>query len=124
MADLVDNREEYRDKIENASRAATRATELVGQIPGYSRRNAAAGTTTNTGAGRVRGAQRLEGRAGPKVRLACHVPKDVWTTAADPTQVEQVLLNLCINARDALPPTGGMIDISVANLCLSLAGRG
>ena len=119
MADLVDNREEYRDKIENASRAATRATELVGQILGYSRRSATAGTTTNTEQVVSEVRNILKAGLDPKVRLACHVPKDIWTAAADPTQVEQVLLNLCINARDALPPTGGTIDISLANLSLT-----
>lgn len=119
MADLVDNREEYRDRIENASRAATRATELVGQILGYSRRSATAGTTTNTELVVSEVRNILKAGLDPKVRLACHVPKDVWTAAADPTQVEQVLLNLCINARDALPPSGGTIDLSVANLCRS-----
>lgn len=119
MADLVDNREEYRDKIENASRAATRATELVGQILGYSRRNATVGTTTNTELVVSEVRNILKAGLDPKVRLTCHVPKGVWTAAAGPTQVEQVLLNLCINARDALPPTGGTIDISVANLCLT-----
>lgn len=119
MADLVDNREEYRDKIENASRAATRATELVGQILGYSRRSATVGTTTNTELVVSEVRNILKAGLDPKVRLTCHVPKGVWTAAAGPTQVEQVLLNLCINARDALPPTGGTIDISVANLCLT-----
>lgn len=116
MADLVDNRDEYRDKIENASRAATRATELVGQILGYSRRSATTGTTTNTSLVVSEVRNILKAGLDPKVRLACHVPKDAWTAAADPTQVEQVLLNLCINARDALPPSGGTIDLSVMNL--------
>lgn len=116
MADLVDNRDEYRDRIENASRAATRATELVGQILGYSRRSATTGSTTNTSLVVSEVRNILKAGLDPKVRLACHVPKDAWTAAADPTQVEQVLLNLCINARDALPPSGGTIDLSVANL--------
>lgn len=40
--------------------------------------------------------------------------KGLWTILADPTQIYQVLMNLCINARDAMP-NGGKITIAVAN---------
>ena len=42
---------------------------------------------------------------------------DLWPIQADPTQLQQVLLNLCVNARDAMP-TGGRIGISAENVRL------
>ena len=42
-------------------------------------------------------------------------PADLWTVTADVTQLHQVLMNLCINARDALPE-GGTIKVEAANL--------
>lgn len=42
------------------------------------------------------------------------ISSDVCSISADPTQVQQVLMNVCINARDALP-NGGSISISVRN---------
>jgi PAS domain S-box-containing protein len=39
---------------------------------------------------------------------------DLWTLVADPTQVHQVILNLCVNARDAMP-TGGTLTLTAAN---------
>ncbi len=40
---------------------------------------------------------------------------DLWTITGDPTQLHQVLLNLCVNARDAMPK-GGKLSISMDNL--------
>jgi PAS domain S-box-containing protein len=42
-------------------------------------------------------------------------PDDVWTVLGDPTQLHQVLLNLCVNARDAMPG-GGKLTNSLENL--------
>ena len=50
------------------------------------------------------------------VRLTFTIPKDTWTILGDPTQVHQIFLNLCVNARDAMP-NGGSLTISVEN-CL------
>jgi PAS domain S-box-containing protein len=44
------------------------------------------------------------------------VPKDLWPVSGDPTQLHQVLLNLCVNARDAMMPEGGMLKIAAENV--------
>jgi PAS domain S-box-containing protein len=51
------------------------------------------------------------------IRLNFSVPGDSWTILGDPTQIHQVLLNLCVNARDAMP-NGGNLSISVENCIL------
>ena len=51
------------------------------------------------------------------IRLQFSIPKDIWTILGDPTQVHQILLNLCVNARDAMPH-GGSLTISVENSLL------
>jgi PAS domain S-box-containing protein len=51
------------------------------------------------------------------IRLQLTLPHDTWTILGDPTQVQQVLLNLCVNARDAMP-NGGTLSISAEN-CLA-----
>ncbi len=45
------------------------------------------------------------------------LPPEDWTIHADPTQIHQVLLNLCVNARDAMP-RGGRLTLSVERLAL------
>jgi PAS domain S-box-containing protein len=51
------------------------------------------------------------------IRLQFSVPNDIWTILGDPTQVHQVLLNLSVNARDAMP-NGGNLAVSVQNCVL------
>ena len=51
------------------------------------------------------------------IRLQFSIPNDMWTILGDPTQVHQILLNLCVNARDAMPH-GGILTIGVENCVL------
>lgn len=52
-----------------------------------------------------------------QIEVRTHVPSDLWTVPGDPTQLQQVLLNLCLNARDAMP-AGGTLTLSAENLTL------
>jgi hypothetical protein len=52
------------------------------------------------------------------IRLESFVPKDLWPVQADPTQLHQVLLNLCINSRDAMP-RGGRLTLKADNVELT-----
>jgi PAS domain S-box-containing protein len=51
------------------------------------------------------------------LRIQTSLPQDLWTLSADPTQLHQVLLNLCVNARDAMP-NGGTLSLSAENVVL------
>jgi CheY-like chemotaxis protein len=54
---------------------------------------------------------------GEENQLVTTLPDDSWAVRADPTQIEQVLVNLALNARDAMP-AGGCFSIEIANLIL------
>ena len=49
--------------------------------------------------------------------LSEEVPNDLWPVLANPTQIHQVLLNLCVNARDSMP-NGGTLHLVAANCLL------
>jgi PAS domain S-box-containing protein len=51
------------------------------------------------------------------IRLQFTIPNDTWAILGDPTQIHQILLNLCVNARDAMP-NGGNLTFAVENCVL------
>ncbi|HVS53889.1 MAG TPA: response regulator [Opitutaceae bacterium] len=51
------------------------------------------------------------------IELEEHIPTDLWTVRANPTQVHQILLNLCVNARDAMA-SGGLLRLRAENRVL------
>jgi len=48
------------------------------------------------------------------IRLELFFPKETWTIQGDPNQLQQILLNLCVNARDAMP-NGGRLAVILEN---------
>lgn len=57
------------------------------------------------------------------IRFQTEIPSDLWTVKANPTQLHQVLLNLCVNARDAMPE-GGTLLLRAENCVLDEAAAG
>jgi PAS domain S-box-containing protein len=61
---------------------------------------------------------KIAGETFPKsIEMRMDMPRDLWTVLADPTQMHQVLLNMLVNARDAMPK-GGSLTISAENVKL------
>ncbi len=62
--------------------------------------------------------QKIANETFPKnIEVGGSIPGDLWTVEGDVTQLHQVMLNLCVNARDAMPE-GGMLTVSARNLIL------
>ncbi|HEY4248685.1 MAG TPA: PAS domain S-box protein [Lacunisphaera sp.] len=57
-----------------------------------------------------------------EIKVVAQLPGDLWPVTADPIQLHQVIMNLCINARDAMP-NGGTLTLAAENLPFSTPGK-
>jgi PAS domain S-box-containing protein len=57
------------------------------------------------------------------VEFELNCPANLWTIIGDPTQLHQVLLNLCVNARDAMP-NGGKLSLKMENMMVDETNAG
>jgi PAS domain S-box-containing protein len=102
------------EDVEEIAIAGARARDLVRQLLAFARRQAVALAPTDVGLA-LRGSEKLLRRAlGEDVALSITVAPDLWPVRCDPGQLEQVFLNLALNARDAMPG-GGRVAIEARN---------
>ncbi len=107
-----------RAQVDEIRKAADRAANLTRQLLAFSRRQVLAPKVLDLNA-EIGNMERLLGRLlGEDVRLVQSLAPDLGRVKADPGQVEQVLMNLAVNARDAMPK-GGRVLIETANLDLA-----
>jgi PAS domain S-box-containing protein len=100
--------------LNTVEHSAGRGASLVRQILGFAR-----GATGDFQATQVKHLANdvisvIEQTFPKSIRLEHKIPNDLWVVQGNPTQIHQVLLNLCVNARDAMPQ-GGTLRIAVAN---------
>lgn len=63
----------------------------------------------------------LDRLIGEDIRLVYEAGENLWPVKIDPAQLDQIMANLCINARDAINNTKGLITIATANVSLDAA---
>ena len=97
-----------------ASQAAKRAAELVQQLLGFSRRNKLNLTECNINAIAHEVKALLQHMVDPRIDIQVQLEEALWSVSADATQLQQVLMNLCVNAVDAMPE-GGRLTIRTGN---------
>ena len=116
--DLLEPRladEGQRTLLRNALAATERGARLTGQLLGFSRRQSLEPTPVDVNRAVADMRPLLSSTLGGNIRVECLLGDDIWPASADPTQLELVLLNLSINARDAMP-RGGTISIGTSNV--------
>jgi PAS domain S-box-containing protein len=98
--------------IESVLRNSERAASLTRQLLAFSRQQTLAPQPLDVNVLVRKATHLLKRLIGEHIELAIDVPHQVMAVEADPTQLEQVLMNLAINARDAMPD-GGSLRITV-----------
>jgi signal transduction histidine kinase len=122
--DLLDealaDRPDLRQIVQTTMNAAGRGAALTHQLLAYSRLQPLDPRVLDLGKLAVEMTKLLHRTLGETIEIQTEVPGDLWKTRIDPNQLENALLNLAVNARDAMP-NGGKLMIEAQNAILDAA---
>jgi PAS domain S-box-containing protein len=106
--------EEHRDDLTEVKKATDRATALTRQMVAFGRTQVLRPATINMNDRLTELLPMLKRLFETTIDIKIQAEKDLWSVRADPGQIEQVLLNLAINSRDAMPD-GGTLTFTTEN---------
>jgi PAS domain S-box-containing protein len=103
-----------RECIEEALNSALRGAELTRRLLAFSRNQPLQTAVIDLNEGLPQISNMLRRTLGEHIVIELHPAADLWRVLADPAQMDEAILNLAINARDAMPK-GGTLTIETAN---------
>lgn len=103
-----------RADIQEIRKAGERATSLTRQLLSFSRQQVPQQRVLNLNAVILSFERMLRRLIGEDIDLETSLSSDLWPVKADSSQIEQVVMNLAVNARDAMPQ-GGRLSIQTSN---------
>ncbi|WP_332855213.1 hybrid sensor histidine kinase/response regulator [Duganella sp. S19_KUP01_CR8] len=106
--------------VEAALQAVKRGAKLSSQLLAFARRQPLQPIVLNVGRTLSDSEELMQRTLGEATAVETMIADDLWNTVLDPHQLENVLLNLAINARDAMPE-GGKLTIEASNVVLDKA---
>jgi signal transduction histidine kinase len=106
-----------REDLESIASTAKNSANLTNQLLAFARRQNAAPKPLNLNDIIQKQMVILPRWIGPEIRIDWHPGRDLWLTLLDPTQFNQILTNLCVNARDAIT-RNGCIAVRTENVML------
>jgi signal transduction histidine kinase/ActR/RegA family two-component response regulator len=115
--DQIDPRDPLHTDLQEIQSAAKRSADLTRQLLGFARKQAVAPVVQDLNETLEGSHKMLQRLLGEEINLAWLPGAGLWLTKIDPAQIDQVLTNLVINARDALCGAG-MITIDTTNITL------
>jgi signal transduction histidine kinase/ActR/RegA family two-component response regulator len=105
------------ERLERMRKAAERGATLTDQLLAFARRQPLIPSAMKLNDLVLEMTELLQSAAGGNIHIQTILASDPWPAKVDPTQIELVILNLAINARDAMPQ-GGRLTIETANVRL------
>jgi two-component system cell cycle sensor histidine kinase/response regulator CckA len=110
-----------RARLLEIRQAADRATALTRQLLAFARKHDSELRTVDLNALIRESRGMAERLLGEDIRVVFEPGADLWPVRADPTQIDQIVLNLATNARDAMP-NGGWLTLTTANVAARDSG--
>ena len=107
--------------ITAAHGAALRAGSLTHRLLAFARRQALDPKQISANSLVTDMRDLVQRTVGPGIKVKTTLMSGLWPNLCDPHQLENAILNLCINARDAMP-AGGQLTIETANVCIDERG--
>ncbi len=104
-----------REMVQEIYDAGQRAAALTGQLLAFSRRQVVQPVPLDLNVVAEQMKKMLERLIGEDVRLEFQLDPELWRVRADAGQIEQVIMNLAVNARDAMPE-GGTLAVTTHNV--------
>ena len=111
-----------RRRLDMMEQAAQRGAKLTAQLLAFSRRQKLEPQLVNLNRTVESMRDLLQSTMASHARIETELDPDLWGAMIDPTQIELVILNLAINARDAME-VGGVLTVSTANVTLGSPRR-
>jgi len=119
-AEFSDTNSRHLEDLEEIRKAARRAAALTRQLLAFSRKQVLEPRIIDLNGVVVNLEKMLRSLISENIALRTHLATDLAAARADPNQIEQVIMNLAINARDAMPE-GGSLTIETGNARLDEA---
>lgn len=104
--------------LREIQRAARHAGDLTRQLLIFARKQESTSQVLNLNCSVQNMLKMIRPLIGENVNLDWKPGKNLWSVKMDPTHVDQILINLCVNARDAINGSNGQVSISVENVHL------
>jgi CheY-like chemotaxis protein len=120
LVDDVVDRRSFAATVKMIDEAATRGADLTRQLLAFARKQTLSPRPTDINALIVDTARLLRPTLGEQVEIKSMLDESAWRAMIDPTQLSTALINLALNARDAMP-RGGKLRIETANVVLDEA---
>src|SRR5665213_3388001 len=117
LADAVADKPQLAAVAKLISDAADRGAELTGHLLAFARKQPLQPRETDVNALMIEAAKLLHPTLGEHIEIETILKDNVWSALVDPSQLGSALLNLAINARDAMP-NGGKLTLETSNVVL------